>query len=125
MGAFMGALIGVLVGWFGYILIEAITGASLGKMILGLRGTLDGKKGVLGSMARACLKYCYLFPLLLAALFPPLHGVNIIYYLLSFVFFYWLLFALRVKSNLCTIKVEKRLFIIKRFIIILTLFTNS
>ena len=98
MGAFMGALIGVLVGWFGYILIEAITGASLGKMILGLKaGTLDGKKGSVGLyMARACLKYCYLFPLLFSAVIPASFMVmNIIYYLLSFVVFIGCFFALR------------------------------
>ena len=98
MGAVMGALIGVLIGWFGYILIEAITGASLGKMILGLKaGTLDGKKGSVGLyMGRACLKYCYLFPLLFSAVIPASYAVmNIVYYLLSFVVFIGCFFALR------------------------------
>ena len=67
--------------WFGYVLIEAITGASLGKMIFGLKaGTLDGKNGSVGLyMGRACLKYCYQLPVCLLLLIIPatLAGMNI------------------------------------------------
>ena len=94
----MGAIIGVLIGFFGYILIEAITGASLGTMILGLKaGTLDGKRGSVGLyMGRAAIKFADLYPLIFVAIIPASYAfMNILYYLLLLVFFIGCFFALR------------------------------
>ena len=97
-GAIAGMIVGLVIGTFGYVLIEAITGASLGKMILGLKaGTLDGKKGSVGLyMGRACLKYCYNFPYLIAAIIPATFGaMYLIAFILSIVVFIGCFFALR------------------------------
>ena len=98
LGALAGMLIGIVIGTFGYVLIEAITGASLGKMILGLKaGTLDGKNGSVGLyMKRACLKYCYNFPYLIAAIIPATFGIMyVIAGLLSLAVLIGCFFALR------------------------------
>ena len=88
MGMIMGALLGILIGIIAYVLIEAFTGASLGKMILGLKaGTLDGKKGSVGLyMGRAALKYSSIFPLLIGVIVPAsFAGMEIISNILSLI----------------------------------------
>jgi len=98
MGMVMGALLGVVIGTLGYVLIEAFTGASLGKMILGLKaGTLDGKRGSTGLyMGRAALKYSSIFPMLIAVIIPASMAVmNIISNILSLIVFIGCFFVFR------------------------------
>ena len=79
MGMIMGALLGVLIGVIAYVLIEAFTGASLGKMILGLKaGTLDGKKGKRWSLyGKSCCSKVFIdFPNAYWSNYTSIYGWN-------------------------------------------------
>ena len=80
------------------------------------------KKGVLGFIWQERVKICYQFSIAFCAVISRLfHGYEY-NHPLSFVVFIGCFFALRNQNNLYTIKLQKRLFIIKkRFIIILIL----
>jgi uncharacterized RDD family membrane protein YckC len=83
LGAAIGAVLGAVAAFGGFVflysLIEAFTGASPGKMVLGLKvGTADGRPGSAGLYAkRWAIKYSGTLLGLLGAL-PGLHVIGLL-----------------------------------------------